>query len=70
MIKIGTQDQAFFPKDFVEKFNFLKQMGFDGFEVDGKVLLEQFDDIKDACDQTGMVISSACNGYKGLDWRR
>lgn len=65
MIKIGTQDQAFFPKDFVEKFNFLLDMGFDGFEVDGKVLVTQFDEVKSACEQTGMKISSTCNGYEG-----
>ncbi|MCK1242643.1 sugar phosphate isomerase/epimerase [Streptococcus uberis] len=65
MIKIGTQDQAFFPSNFVEKFNFLKNMGFDGFEIDGKVLVEHFEEIKKAQQETGMAISSACNGYNG-----
>ncbi|MCK1248319.1 hypothetical protein MX101_06050 [Streptococcus uberis] len=58
MIKIGTQDQAFFPSNFVEKFNFLKNMGFDGFEIDGKVLVEHFEEIKKSStrDRNGYLI--------------
>lgn len=64
-MKIGTQDQAFFPSDFLEKFRYLKEMGFDGFEVDGKILLEHFEEIKAAKEKTGLLISSSCNGYEG-----
>lgn len=38
-MKIGTQNQAFFPENILEKFRYIKEMGFDGFEIDGKLLL-------------------------------
>ena len=37
-MKIGTQNQAFFPENILEKFRYIKEMGFDGFEIDGKLL--------------------------------
>lgn len=40
-MKIGTQNQAFFPENILEKFRYIKEMGFDGFEIDGKVLDQQ-----------------------------
>ena len=30
-MKIGTQNQAFFPENILEKFRYIKEMGFDGF---------------------------------------
>lgn len=65
MIKIGTQDQSFFPTDFKEKFQFVKNMGFEGFEIDGKVLVEHFDEVKAAKEIVDIEICSACNGYTG-----
>ena len=62
---LGTQDRDFFPADLHEKLRFAKEMGFDCFEVDGKVLLERADELKAAAKDTGMVISSACGGYRG-----
>lgn len=41
---LGTQDRDFFPKDLVEKLTFAKEMGFECFEISGKVLMEQKDD--------------------------
>ena len=61
----GTQDKDFFPADFHEKFRVMKEMGFDCFETDGKVLVEHTDELIRASRDTGMVISSACGGYRG-----
>ena len=55
---LGTQDRDFFPADLQEKFSFAKDMGFDCFEVDGKVLMEHAGELKKAAKDTGMVISS------------
>ena len=33
-MKIATQNQAFFPATLLEKFKFIKAMGFDGYEID------------------------------------
>ena len=41
-MKIGTQNQAFFPENILEKFRYIKEMGFDGFEIDGK-LIQNYD---------------------------
>lgn len=65
MMLLGTQDRDFFPQDLNEKFAFIKSIGFDCFEVDGKVLMEQADELKQAAKRSGLVISSACGGYRG-----
>lgn len=62
---LGTQDRDFFPKDLVEKFKFVKAMGFQCFEIDGKVLTEQTQDVKRAIAESGLPVSSACGGYRG-----
>lgn len=61
----GTQDRPFFPTDFVEKFNYLKELGFECFEVDGKVLVENVEEIKKAVEETGFPVTTACGGYRG-----
>ena len=40
--------QGFFPQDLTEKFKFVKSIGFECFEIDGKVLMEKPDEIKRA----------------------
>ena len=42
-MKIGTQNQAFFPENILEKFRYIKEMGFDGFEIDGKLLVNNLE---------------------------
>ena len=42
-MKIGTQNQAFFPENILEKFRYIKEMGFDGFEIDGKLLVNNIE---------------------------
>jgi sugar phosphate isomerase/epimerase len=65
IVKIGTQNQAFFPNDIKEKFRYLKEVGFEGFEIDGKFLVEHLDEIKEAIAETGIPVSTACGGYTG-----
>ena len=47
-MKFGTQDQAFFPRDILEKFRFIKDCGFEEYEIDGKLLIENIDTVKQA----------------------
>lgn len=62
---LGTQDRDFFPKDIIEKFKFVKSMGFQCFEIDGKVLVENTELVKEAVAQSGLPVSTACGGYRG-----
>lgn len=64
-MKIGTQNQAFFPENILEKFKFIKAMGFDGFEIDGRLLVTHLDDVKAAIKETGLPVITACGGYDG-----
>lgn len=64
-MKIGTQNQAFFPTDILEKFKYIKVMGFDGFEIDGKLLVENVQAVKAAIAETGLPVTTACGGYDG-----
>jgi len=40
-------------------------MGFGGFEIDGKQLLENFEQVKEAVYQTNFPVVTACGGYRG-----
>lgn len=64
-MKLGTQNQAFFPENIEEKFAYVKEMGFEGFEIDGKLLVENLDEVKKAIEKTGLPVSTACGGYDG-----
>ncbi len=62
---LGTQDKDFFPKDLVEKFKFIKSIGFECFEIDGKVLVDNVEEVKRAMKESGLPVSTACGGYRG-----
>ena len=64
-MKIGTQNQAFFPENILEKFRYIKEMGFDGFEIDGKLLVNNLAEVKAAIKETGLPVTTACGGYDG-----
>ena len=64
-MKIATQNQAFFPTNILEKFQYIKAMGFDGYEIDGKLLVENLEEIKAAIKATGLPVTTACGGYDG-----
>ncbi len=64
-MKIGTQNQAFFPENMREKFEMIKSLGFSAFEIDGKLLVDKLPEIKEAIAATGLPVSTACGGYGG-----
>lgn len=64
-MRLGTQDKDFFPQNLTEKFRFIKSMGFECFEIDGKVLMEHTAEVKEAIEASGLPVSSACGGYRG-----
>src|SRR5215207_8191619 len=65
MILFLTQDKDFFPVPLKDKFAYLKDFGFDGFEIDGKLLLNQFEVVKEAAQKTNFPVITACGGYEG-----
>ena len=64
-MRFGTQDQAFFPTDIKEKFQFIKELGFETYEIDGNLLVEHVEEVKEAMKETGILVETACNGYDG-----
>jgi sugar phosphate isomerase/epimerase len=54
-----------FPANIMEKFEYIKAMGFDGYEIDGKLLVENLDEVKAAIKATGLPVTTACGGYDG-----
>ncbi|MCI5700545.1 MAG: sugar phosphate isomerase/epimerase [Lachnospiraceae bacterium] len=75
MIRLATQDKPFYSSDFKTKLLQIKETGFDGFEADGAMLLNQFDELKAAVKETGVPVTSVCGGYRGwigdfIEYRR
>lgn len=65
MVKLATQNKPFFSDDLSTCLSQAKKMGFDGFEVDGDVLLHRFAELKVAVKETGVPVLSVCGGYRG-----
>ncbi|RBP86301.1 sugar phosphate isomerase/epimerase [Cytobacillus firmus] len=64
-MKIGTQNQPFFPENIKDKLHYIKEIGFDGFEIDGKLLVDHLEEVKEAIVETGIPVTTACGGYSG-----
>ncbi len=64
-MRVATQDKPFFPEEWDQKFAAVKDLGFDGFEIDGKPLLNQFSKVQKAIERTGLPIVGICGGYRG-----
>lgn len=64
-MKIGTQNQSFFPENIKEKMEYIRNMGFQGYEIDGKLLVDHLTEVKEAISETGLPVTSACGGYNG-----
>jgi sugar phosphate isomerase/epimerase len=64
-MKIGTQNQSFFPENIKEKFQYILETGFDAFEIDGKFLVDNLGEVKEAILTTGLSVPTACGGYSG-----
>lgn len=43
----------------MEKFQYIKAMGFDGYEIDGKLLVENLAEVKAAIKATGLPVTTA-----------
>lgn len=65
MMLLGTQDKDFFPKTIEAKLQYVRDLGFDCFEIDGKLLTDNVKEVKKAIADTGVPVTSACNGYRG-----
>lgn len=64
-MKLATQDKPFFPDNMEKKLLFIRDLGFDAFEIDGAMLTGRLDEVKSAVLKTGVAVSSVCGGYKG-----
>lgn len=64
-MKLGTQNQAFFPENIKGKFHYIKEIGFEGYEIDGKLLVDYLEEVKEAIAETGIPVTTACGGYSG-----
>lgn len=65
MLELLTQDKDFFPPALAAKLRAVREAGFDGFEIDGKWLLHEFEQVRRAVRDTGMPVPTACGGYRG-----
>lgn len=65
MIMLSTQDKPFFPQGLEDKLLYIREAGFDAFEIDGAVLVNRFEEVKAAMDRTGIPVSGVCGGYRG-----
>lgn len=64
-MKLATQDKPFFPNIIEDKLCFIRESGFEAFEIDGALLLNRFEEVKNAVKNTGVPVSSVCGGYGG-----
>lgn len=64
-MKLATQDKPFFPDRVENKLLYIKDLGFDAFEIDGALLTDRFNEVKAAVRDTGIPVSTVCGGYKG-----
>jgi sugar phosphate isomerase/epimerase len=64
-MKLALQDHPFLGQSFDEKLRKIDNLGFQGLEIRGDVLIEQWDEINKAVKNTGVGISSICGGYQG-----
>ncbi|ANE46198.1 hypothetical protein SY83_07845 [Paenibacillus swuensis] len=64
-MKLATQDRVFFGDTYEQKLTKIKAVGFDGLEIDGRLLMDRFAEIRKAVQATGVEISSVCGGYRG-----
>jgi sugar phosphate isomerase/epimerase len=62
---LATQDKPFFPRDFYDRFRMVRDMGFDGFEIDGRELRENSGLVGRASAAAGLPVRMVCGGYTG-----
>lgn len=65
-MKLATQDKPFFPSDLTDKMKAMRAFGFDGYEIDGTHILENFEGVKAAMKVSGLPVPSICGGSGGF----
>ena len=45
-MKIRHTESGVLSENILEKFRYIKEMGFDGFEIDGKLLVNNIEEVK------------------------
>lgn len=65
MLRFATQDKDFLPRDPEGKLAAVAELGFEGFEIDGKLLAEEFGAVRAASRAAGVPVVSVCGGYRG-----
>ncbi|MCM8804778.1 MAG: sugar phosphate isomerase/epimerase [Candidatus Omnitrophica bacterium] len=68
-MKIGCQDMILPGNSIKEKFEIAKEIGFEGIEIWGRILLEEsekIDEYKKISEKIGIRISSICAGYRNF----
>lgn len=64
-LKIASQLGLAPGKDVLEQFENLKEYGFEGVEIPGRVLRDILGDVQKASEQTGLPVTTICAGYGG-----
>lgn len=62
---LATQDKPFFAQELGAKFNDVKEMGFDAFEIDGRLLLDSAAEVEKASRESDLPVRMVCGGYSG-----
>lgn len=61
-MKLGVQNNGMLPEDLVEKAKYLESIGVDSFEIDGALLIEEFEQVKEMTKYVN--VNSVCGGYR------
>lgn len=61
-MKLGVQNNGMLPEGLVEKAKYLESLGVDSFEIDGALLIEKFDEVKEMSNYVN--VNSVCGGYR------
>lgn len=64
-MQVSTQNHPHFPQNMHDKLSHIKNLGFDGYEIDGKLLLASHKEVKRAVASSGLPVTTACGGYEG-----
>ncbi|MCL2162934.1 MAG: sugar phosphate isomerase/epimerase [Oscillospiraceae bacterium] len=73
MIRLSTgcpltthpNSKNFFPDNLTERMEVIQQLGFEAYEIDGALVLNQYEDVKKAVKKTNIAISTICAGNRG-----
>lgn len=61
-MKLGVQNNLMLPEDLVKKAEYLKSKGINNFEIDGSLLINNYDDVKKMNEIIN--VRTVCGGYR------